>query len=106
MGERGDEANGWGADLHVVIHGRVQGVGFRESMVLEAVERGVSGWVRNRLGGTVEAVLRGAPQNCAELLRWAHSGPRAARVVRVDVRTASPQESELVRGRFERLETR
>jgi len=92
-------------DLHITVHGRVQGVGFRESLILEAIERGVAGWVRNRLEGTVEAVLRGSPNACADVLRWAHRGPLAARVERVEVRTASAPESELVRGNFRRLET-
>jgi len=95
-----------GGDLHITVHGRVQGVGFRESMVLAATERGVAGWVRNRLEGTVEAVLHGSPQACAELLRWAHRGPLAARVERVEVRTANAEESGLVRGGFRRLDTR
>jgi acylphosphatase len=93
-------------DLHITVHGRVQGVGFRESMILEAIERGVIGWVRNRFEGTVEAVLRGSPNACAEVLRWAHRGPLAARVERVEVRTASVEESDLVRSSFRRLETR
>jgi len=106
MSDFGHGKSNRGGDLHITVHGRVQGVGFRETMVLEAMERGVAGWVRNRLEGTVEAVLRGSPTACAEMLRWAHRGPLAARVERVEVRTASIEESELVRERFRRLETR
>jgi len=92
--------------LHITVHGRVQGVGFRESMVLVAMEHGVVGWVRNRVGGTVEAVVHGSPEACARVLRWSQRGPRAARVDRVEVRAPIAEESELVQGGFRRLETR
>lgn len=93
-------------DLHLTVHGRVHGVGFRESMIVAAAALGVDGWVRNRREGTVEAVLRGSPQACQALLQWAHRGPIAARVERVEVRSASVDESEHVQGGFRRLETR
>ncbi|SPE25634.1 Acylphosphatase [Burkholderiales bacterium] len=93
-------------DVLVTVHGRVQGVGFRESMIAAAMALGVSGWVRNRIEGSVEAVLRGTPQARQALLRWSQRGPAAARVERVEVRPASAQESELVRDGFRRLETR
>ncbi len=46
------------ASLHVSITGRVQGVGYRAFVEGEAVARGLSGWVRNRRDGSVEAVFR------------------------------------------------
>jgi acylphosphatase len=70
---------------HLTIHGRVQGVGFRESMRWQAERLGVTGWVRNRRDGTVEAVVAGTPDALAEILRWAHRGPPAATVTRVVV---------------------
>lgn len=106
MGNVGQVSKDSGGDLHITVHGRVQGVGFRESMVLTATEHGVAGWVRNRAEGTVEAVLHGPPQACEKLLRWAHRGPLAARVECVEVRAASAEESGLVRGGFRRLESR
>jgi acylphosphatase len=69
----------------LVIHGRVQGVGFRYSMQREAERLAVTGWVRNRADGVVEAAAHGAPEAVAELIRWAHVGPRLAQVTRVDV---------------------
>lgn len=72
------------ACLRLVIRGRVQGVGYRESM-REAAERlGITGWVRNRLDGTVEAVVCGAPGAIEAMLTWSRRGPGAARVDRVE----------------------
>jgi acylphosphatase len=70
---------------HLVIHGRVQGVGFRESMRWEAERLGVTGWVRNRRDGTVEAVVDGDAEAVAAIVAWAHQGPRSAIVVQVVV---------------------
>lgn len=69
--------------LHLQITGRVQGVWFRESMRLEAERLGVTGWVRNRPDGSVEAVAQGAPAAVDALVAWAHIGPPHARVERV-----------------------
>ena len=69
----------------------VQGVGYRWSMVREA-ERvgGLTGWVRNRRDGTVEATVVGEAARVAELIAWAEVGPPAARVSRVLVSDANP----------------
>lgn len=70
----------------LIVHGRVQGVGYRWSMVREA-ERigGLSGWVRNRRDGTVEAVAAGRIDLVEMLIAWAQLGPAGAGVSRVDV---------------------
>jgi len=70
---------------HLIIHGRVQGVGFRESMRWEAERLGVAGWVRNRRDGTVEAVVAGSADAVTEIVQWAHRGPPAAQVTQVVV---------------------
>ncbi len=70
---------------HLRIYGRVQGVFFRESMRGRAVELGVSGWVRNRRDGWLEAVFHGHEQPVEELIRWTRRGPSAAHVERMDV---------------------
>lgn len=70
---------------HLTISGRVQGVGFRYSMIEEAERLGVTGWVRNRRDGTVEAVVDGTPEAVEAILAWARSGPRGARVTEVQV---------------------
>lgn len=71
--------------LHLVMHGRVQGVWYRDSMRREAERLGVSGWVRNRSDGAVEAMVQGAAAAVDELVRWAHRGPPLAEVAHVEV---------------------
>jgi acylphosphatase len=70
--------------LHVVIHGDVQGVGFRYFMTRHAQARGLRGWVRNRPDGAVELVAEGQRPDLDELLTAARQGPRHARVDGVD----------------------
>ena len=67
------------------IHGRVQGVGYRESLRWEADRLGVTGWVRNRRDGTVEAAIDGSPEAMQALLDWCRAGPPAARVTALEV---------------------
>ena len=74
-----------GEMLRLVIHGRVQGVSFRESMRREAQNLGVSGWVRNRSDGSVEAVVSGEPAAVEAIVRWAKYGPVLAQVETVEV---------------------
>ncbi len=83
---------------HLRISGRVQGVGFRYSMAEEAERLGVTGWVRNRRDGTVEAVVDGARDAMDAILAWARRGPRGASVT--DIEVAEIPES------FERFEMR
>jgi acylphosphatase len=67
------------------IRGRVQGVGFRYYMTHEARERGVTGWVRNRADGTVEAIVKGTREAVDGLVEWARRGPPSAHVTDVEV---------------------
>ena len=69
----------------LIISGRVQGVGFRFSMVIEAERLGVRGWVRNRRDGTVEAVVDGDPATVTAIIEWARAGPPGARVTGVSI---------------------
>ncbi len=73
----------------LVIHGRVQGVGFRASLSREAQKAGVTGWVRNRREGTVEAMICGSDEAVAALIAWSRRGPPGARVDRVEVELGS-----------------
>ena len=65
---------------HVIVHGRVQGVGFRAFVEGEALARGLAGWVRNRRGGSVEAVFMGEAATVAEMVEACRRGPFGARV--------------------------
>lgn len=69
----------------LVVHGTVQGVGYRWSLSREASRLGVAGWVRNRPDGTVEAVAEGTDDAVAALVAWCRSGPDGAQVTGVDV---------------------
>jgi acylphosphatase len=75
----------------VVVHGRVQGVGFRYSLARAADTRGVAGWGRNRPDGTLEAAFEGEPDAVESLVRFCHQGPRGAEVGRVDVFEEEPE---------------
>jgi acylphosphatase len=86
------------AARRLLITGRVQGVGFRYALQSEAERLGLSGWVRNRSDGSVEALAQGAPQALEALAAWARRGPPAARVSAVHV---EPSNEEVAGNRFE-----
>ncbi|WP_213953034.1 MULTISPECIES: acylphosphatase [unclassified Variovorax] len=78
---------------HLTVHGLVQGVGYRWSMVQAAERLGVQGWVRNRRDGTVEVFVSGDAAAVDALVAWAHRGPPDGRVERVDVVQAPAPDS-------------
>jgi len=66
--------------LHAVVHGRVQGVGYRVTTLDEARRLSLAGWVRNRPGGSVEVVAEGIPAKLELLLEYLRRGPPGAHV--------------------------
>ncbi len=76
---------------HVLISGRVQGVGYRYATVDTASQLGLTGWVRNLPDDRVEAVFEGARVVVEEMVRWCHAGPPAAVVKDVVVEYEQPE---------------
>ena len=72
----------------ITVRGRVQGVGYRDALCRQAEALGVTGWVRNRADGSVEALLQGSVEAVEALISWARRGPPAAHVG--EVRTDAP----------------
>jgi acylphosphatase len=83
--------------VHVMIQGRVQGVGYRAWVEDQATLNGLEGWVRNRQDGSVEAVFAGPAQDVAEMMALCRKGPPAARVDRVIEEPASADQLRLRR---------
>jgi len=73
----------------LTIEGRVQGVGYRASFADKAVALGLSGWVRNRQDGSVEACVHGAAAAVEAIILWARRGPPAAQVRNVTIEDAT-----------------
>jgi acylphosphatase len=82
---------------HVWIRGRVQGVGFRYSALERATSLRVTGWVRNRPDGSVEAVFEGRDEAVDLLVDWCRRGPHGAAVANVEVAWEDPAAED---GRF------
>ncbi|HET7339722.1 MAG TPA: acylphosphatase [Candidatus Dormibacteraeota bacterium] len=72
--------------LHAIVHGDVQGVGFRYFVQRKAQQLGLRGWVRNNDDGTVELVAEGARRQLEDLKRTVEEGPRLARVDHVETK--------------------
>ena len=75
----------------VTVHGRVQGVFFRDTTRRQAQQRGVAGWVTNRSDGAVEAHFEGDEDAVEALVAWAQKGPSRADVERADVTEVEPE---------------
>lgn len=79
--------------IRVEISGIVQGVGFRWRARKVALELGISGWIKNRPDGVVEAVFQGSRIQVQEMTSWAHKGPPGAAVRKVIVHTCDFDEA-------------
>jgi len=72
--------------IHAVVHGRVQGVFFRETSRQQATVLGLSGWVKNLPDGTVETEFQGKEKTVARMLDWLAQGSSLSNVTRVESR--------------------
>lgn len=81
---------------HLWITGRVQGVGFRFHMQREARRLGVTGWVRNRHDGSVEAMIQGSAEAVEHLIAWVRRGPDSAVVSAVKISEGSGEHAQFV----------
>ncbi len=74
--------------LHLLIRGRVQGVGFRYAFADEARSRKLRGWVRNRRDGSVEAIVAGPAADIDAIVAWSRRGPASAQVTGIETAPA------------------
>ena len=70
---------------HIIITGKVQGVGFRYWLQKAALQRNVAGWVRNKISGEVEALLIGDDVEIGNLIRLCEKGPPSSKVTKIKV---------------------
>jgi acylphosphatase len=84
--ERGGALETW----LVRVRGRVQGIGYRDACVHAARERGVTGWVRNRMDDSVEAVLQGGVAQLDDMCGWLREGMPAALIESLEVTGLAP----------------
>ncbi|HEY1310892.1 MAG TPA: acylphosphatase [Pseudolabrys sp.] len=83
--------------VHVIVRGRVQGVGYRAFVEHEALRHDIEGWARNRRDGTVEAVFAGALENIEAVIEACRKGPFSARVEQIDQRDGADSDLALRR---------
>lgn len=92
--------------VHIRIHGRVQGVFYRQWTMSEARARGLSGWVRNRVDGTVEAMFKGDTEIINDMVKACKRGSPRAFVTKVEYQLAPDAETEpVVDGVFDQKRT-
>jgi acylphosphatase len=77
---------------HMLVRGRVQGVGFRAFVERHALRHGLEGWVRNRRDGSVEAVFKGQGAAIAAMIEACRRGPHSAHVDALDQRDGTEAE--------------
>jgi acylphosphatase len=70
---------------HIVITGKVQGIGFRYWLYKAAIQRNIDGWVRNKISGEVEALIIGNDKNVNDLIKLCEKGPTFSKVTKVKV---------------------
>jgi len=77
--------------VHLIAHGRVQGVWFRAGTQEQALQLGVCGWVRNCPDGSVEIHAEGEKEILEQFINWCRKGPPAAQVSDLDIEWVDPQ---------------
>jgi acylphosphatase len=82
---------------HIMVRGRVQGVGYRAFVERAALKAGIAGWVRNRRDGSVEALFSGEAVQVQALIETCRRGPFAARVDTLQEDEAAPEAMALCR---------
>ena len=71
---------------HIIIKGKVQGVGFRYWLYKEAIQRNIDGWVRNKISGEVEALLIGNDVEVNNIIKLCKKGPPSSEVTKINVK--------------------
>ena len=71
---------------HIIIEGKVQGVGFRYWLYKEAIQRNIDGWVRNRISGEVEALLIGNDVEVNSIIKLCKKGSPSSEVTKVSIK--------------------
>jgi len=87
----------------VQVHGRVQGVGYRDACMRHARAQGITGWVRNRIDGSVELMLQGFKGLLTDMCSWLRHGIPAAHVDKLKMSEVPPPSPRF--NRFDRLPT-
>ena len=72
---------------HIVITGKVQGVGFRYWLYKAAIQRNIAGWVKNKISGEVEALVIGNDTDVNYLIKLCEKGPSSSKVTKVKVQS-------------------
>ena len=75
--------------VHIIVHGRVQGVNFRYYTQRKAMQLGVKGWVRNMKDGSVEIIAEGSGQKLEDFINWCKVGPESAHVTECEMEEVS-----------------
>ena len=70
---------------HLLIFGRVQGVGFRYWLYKKAIKKNICGWVKNKITGEVEALLIGNEEDVYEIIKQCEKGPHSSNVIQVKI---------------------
>ena len=70
---------------HLLISGKVQGVGFRYWLYAQAIKKKIRGWVKNKITGEVEALLIGNDEDVNEIIKQCKTGPRSSNVTQVKI---------------------